>query len=150
MNHPPLKKCHPSVSHIAFRPGFLVSHPGLPHVYIHFFPKHLEIYIKRQQIWINKYLKSTLPETNMAPENRPGPNRKGSSSNHNFSGENSLLNLRGVNILSLTWVVPPPSKSHHQDNYIFSRESQTKPSFPLLLGGGTTQSLTSLSNDPTG
>ena len=38
-----------------------------------------------------------------------------------------------------SWVVPPPSKSHHQDYYIFSRESQPKPSFPLLLGGGTTQ-----------
>ena len=23
----------------------------------------------------------------------------------------------------ITWVVPPPSKSHHQDYYIFSRES---------------------------
>ena len=34
---------------------------------------------------------------------------------------------------------PPPSKSDHQDYYIFSRESQPKPSFPLLLGGGTTQ-----------
>ena len=39
----------------------------------------------------------------------------------------------------ISWVVPPPSKSHHQDYYIFSRESQPKPSFPLLLGGGTTQ-----------
>ena len=29
----------------------------------------------------------TLPETNIfAPENRPGPIRKGSSSNHQFSG----------------------------------------------------------------
>ena len=34
------------------------------------------------------------------------------------------------------WVVPPPSNSHHQDYYMFSRESQPKPSFPLLLGGG--------------
>ncbi len=42
-------------------------------------------------------------------------------------------------ILCIYWVVPPPSKSHHQDYYIFSRESRTKPSFPLLLGGGTTQ-----------
>ena len=33
------------------------------------------------------------------------------------------------------WVVPP-SKSHHQDYYIFSRESQPKPWFPLLLGRG--------------
>ena len=39
----------------------------------------------------------------------------------------------------ICWVVPPPSNSHHQDYYIFSRESQPKPSFPLLLGGGTTQ-----------
>ena len=38
----------------------------------------------------------------------------------------------------ITWVVPPPSNSDHQDYYIFSRESRTKPSFPLLLGGGTT------------
>ena len=34
----------------------------------------------------------TLPETNMfAPENRPGPKRKRSYSNHPFSGVNSLL-----------------------------------------------------------
>ena len=54
-----------------------------------------------------------------------------------FSGgplSGSMLNFRGV-----IWVVPPPSKSHHQDYSIFSRESQPKPSFPLLLGGGTTQ-----------
>ena len=43
------------------------------------------------------------------------------------------------NYCIIVWVVPPPSKSHHQDYYIFSRESQPKPSFPLLLGGGTTQ-----------
>ena len=30
----------------------------------------------------------TLRETNMAPENRPGPKRKGSSSNHPFLGAN--------------------------------------------------------------
>ena len=31
----------------------------------------------------------------------------------------------------------PPSQDarHHQEYYIFSRESQPKPSFPLLLGG---------------
>ena len=39
----------------------------------------------------------------------------------------------------IIWVVPPPRKSHHQYYYIFSRESRPKPSFPLLLGGGTTQ-----------
>ena len=30
--------------------------------------------------------KATLPETNIAPENRPGPKRKQSYSNHRFSG----------------------------------------------------------------
>ena len=37
------------------------------------------------------------------------------------------------------WVVPLPSNSDHQDYCIFCRESQPKPSFPLLLGRGTTQ-----------
>ena len=38
------------------------------------------------------------------------------------------------------WVVPPPSNSHHQDYYIFSRGSQPKPSFATgIPGGGTTQ-----------
>ena len=32
-----------------------------------------------------------LPETNIAPENRPGPKRKHSYSNHTFLGANSLL-----------------------------------------------------------
>ena len=42
----------------------------------------------------------------------------------------------------ITWVVPPPSKSHHQDYYMFSRESPTKPSFATgILGGGTTQQI---------
>ena len=31
------------------------------------------------------------PDTNMAPENRPKPTRKGLSSNHSFSGIKSLL-----------------------------------------------------------
>ena len=48
------------------------------------------------------------------------------------------------------WVVPPPSKSHHQDYYIFSKESRTKPSFPLLLGGGTTQLIGFLRGGPFG
>ena len=30
------------------------------------------------------------------------------------------------------WVVPPPSNSHHQDYYIFSRGSQPKPSFATI------------------
>ena len=35
------------------------------------------------------YQKNTLPKTNIAPENRPGPKRKRSSSNHHpFSGAN--------------------------------------------------------------
>ena len=32
----------------------------------------------------------------------------------------------------ITWVVPPPSNSHHQDYYIFSRGSQPKPSFATI------------------
>ena len=50
---------------------------------------------------------------------------------------------------TIHWVVPPPSKSHHQDYYILSRTriitfwvgNPYKPSFPLLLGGGTTQTI---------
>ena len=36
------------------------------------------------------------------------------------------------------WVVPPPSNSHHQDDITFLVGDPYKPSFPLLLGGGTT------------
>ncbi len=44
--------------------------------------------------------------------------------------------------MGLSWVVPLPSNSHHQDYYIFSRGSRTKPSFATgILGGGTTQGL---------
>ena len=44
--------------------------------------------------------------------------------------------------MTRSWVVPPPSNSHHQDYYIFSRGSQPKPSFATgILGGGTTQDL---------
>ena len=32
-------------------------------------------------------------------------------------------------MLIIIWDVPLPSNSHHQDYYIFSRESRTKPSF---------------------
>ena len=41
----------------------------------------------------------------------------------------------------IIWVVPPPSKSHHQDYepFLGSGIPTKKPSFPLLLGGGTTQ-----------
>ena len=41
---------------------------------------------------------------------------------------------RIFSINSVTWVVPPPSNSHHQDYYIFSRESQPKPSFATVTG----------------
>ena len=37
------------------------------------------------------------------------------------------------------WVAPPPSNSHHQDYEPFLVGNPYKPSFPLLLGGGTTQ-----------
>ena len=37
----------------------------------------------------------TLPETNIAPENRPGPKRKRSYSNHPLSG--AMLNFRECN-----------------------------------------------------
>ena len=44
----------------------------------------------------------------------------------------------------LSWVVPLPSKSHHQDYYIFRRGSRTKPSFATgILGPGATQELLS-------
>ena len=46
-------------------------------------------------------------------------------------------------VCSLFWVVPPPRMQSSPPGLwtIFSRESRTEPSFPLLLGGGTTQSL---------
>ena len=36
----------------------------------------------------------------------------------------------------MIWVVPLPSNSDHQDYYIFSRESQPKPSFATITGKG--------------
>ena len=36
----------------------------------------------------------TLPKTNIASENRPGPKRKGSSSNHHFQGRLLLVSGR--------------------------------------------------------
>ena len=60
-----------------------------------------------------------------------------SRENERMSAENQWLEdvflIEIVPFLGTCWVVP------HQDHYIFSRESRTKPSFPLLLGGGTTQ-----------
>ena len=40
----------------------------------------------------------TLPKFNseFTPEKLPGPKRKGLSSNHHFSGENSMLKLQGL------------------------------------------------------
>ena len=40
------------------------------------------------------------------------------------------------------WVVPPPSNSHHQDYYLFSRGSRAKPSFATVTrrGGNPTYS----------
>ena len=36
----------------------------------------------------------------------------------------------------ITWVVPPPSNSDHQNYYIFSRGSQSKPSFATVTVRG--------------
>ena len=49
----------------------------------------------------------TLPETNIAPANRPGPERKGSSSNHPFSG--AMLVSGRVYLQAPKWVIPFPS-----------------------------------------
>ena len=39
-------------------------------------------------------------------------------------GTNEMFGEQNVfKLFFSTWVVPPPSKSHHQDYYIFSRES---------------------------
>ena len=43
----------------------------------------------------------------------------------------------------VSWVVPLPSNSHHQDCYIFSRGSLINLHLPLLLGGGSTQVISS-------
>ena len=56
---------------------------------------------------INYY---SLEVQQLAPENKPGPKRTGSSSKHHFSGENSLLNCGGV-------TNPKQMKSKHQDLY---------------------------------
>ena len=42
--------------------------------------------------------------------------------------------------MCMPWVVPLPSKSHHQNYYISSRGSQPNPSFATgILGGRTTK-----------
>ena len=48
-----------------------------------------------------------------------------------FKGDEILPSFIGI-----IWVVPLPSNSHHQDHYIFSRESRTKPSFATVTGRG--------------
>ena len=37
----------------------------------------------------------------------------------------------------IAWMWPPPSNSDHQDYYMFSRESQPKPSFTTGILGAT-------------
>ena len=60
----------------------------------------------------------------------------------------AVINIRHVWMLDENWMKHslgcPPSQdsSHHQDYYIFSRESQPKPSFATgILGGGTPQNI---------
>ena len=62
---------------------------------------------------------------------------------HAFFSSKKKLFPSCIFFQGFSWVVPPPSNSDHQDYYIFSRGSQPKPSFPLLLGGGTTQGFSS-------
>ena len=73
----------------------------------------------------------SLKLTSNAPDKMVSQKETRKSSNHPFSGAKMLVSgrvpvMNGV-ITSLirviTWVVPPPSKSHHQDYYMFSRES---------------------------
>ena len=45
---------------------------------------------------------------------------------------------------------PPPSDSHHQDNSIFSRESQAKPSFVTVTGLGVDRKYIPLTFLPSG
>ena len=64
-----------------------------------------------------------------------GPKNLQSSANKKKTAQNPQSRCSRI-----IWVVPPPSNSHHQDYYIFSRGSQPKPSFATgILGGGTTQ-----------
>ena len=57
------------------------------------------------------FTRSTLPKTNIAPENRPGPKRKRSHSNHPFSGA-MLVSERVV--LDFTSEMIPPGNSKAQ------------------------------------
>ena len=47
-------------------------------------------------------------------------------------------------LITIPWVVPLPSNSHHQDHYIFTRESQPKPSFATVIGRGDNPNYSSL------
>ena len=44
-------------------------------------------------------------------------------------------------LVSLCWVWPLPSNSDHQDDHIFSRESQPKPLFVTVTGRGAIPNL---------
>ena len=57
--------------------------------------------------WGKRFELTTLPETNqIAPENRPKPNRKGSYSNHPFLGA-FAVSFREGNIFQMGWLKPP-------------------------------------------
>ena len=47
--------------------------------------------------------------------------------------------LKDFFYILIPWVVPLPSNSDHQDDMTFLVGDPYKPSFPLLLGRGTTQ-----------
>ena len=52
----------------------------------------------------------------LAPEKLPGPNRKGSSSNHHFSG--AVFNFRGVYMCFMFFFTPIWEKMNHFDEYV--------------------------------
>ena len=55
-------------------------------------------------------------------------------------GDCQALKTEGIWIsIGISWNYPPPSNSHHQDYFIFSRESQPKPSFVTVTGWGVNQ-----------
>ena len=67
------------------------------------------------------------------------PRKSSRASNHMAQHNMTLKNFLKKSCCfsrRIHWNYPPPSNSHHQDYYIFNRESLPKPSFVTVIGRG--------------
>ncbi len=75
-----------------------------------------------------------FPETNIAPENRPGPKRKRSSSNHQFSGAFAVSFREGSRYIGIILPSPTAKFTLPETNSTSTRNSIVVVTF--LLGPG--------------